>query len=165
MSEPSALTNNFIIMSYILHTVAVVIGVSLTLGGVFQLKKHAEQRSMMSTQHSAAGPILMIICGGTLLILPAFIDATLLAFWGHKSPLTYDGGPTGYSAMVPPILVFVRVIGVGAFIRGIVLLSKCGSQQSQPGTLGKALVHIIAGILCVHILGTIDLLQNIMGLT
>ena len=66
---------------------------------------------------------------------------------------------------MPAILVFVRVVGIGSFIRGIVLLSRSGDhQRSQPGMLGKALIHILAGVLLIHIVGTMDLLEDILGL-
>ena len=161
--EAGILTHNFNIISEIMTSIALLMGVGFTLGGIFQLKKHAEQRGQGS--HSVVGPVMMLVCGAALSILPEFIGAGLLAFWGTKTPLAYQGGPSGYDALIPPILMFVRIIGVGSFIRGIVLLSKVGGQQTQPGTLGKAIIHLFAGILLVHILGTIDLLQNVLGLT
>lgn len=164
MGEASILSSNFIIMSYILQKVAVVIGVFLTFAGIMQFKKYGEQRSMMTTQMSAAGPALLVICGAALMLLPSVIGAALIAVWGNNSPLSYEGGPTGYHSLVPAIVILVRVVGVGSFIRGIVMLSKTGSQQSQPGTAGKAFMHILAGVMCIHILGTIGVVENILGL-
>ncbi|OGT44061.1 MAG: hypothetical protein A3F13_02325 [Gammaproteobacteria bacterium RIFCSPHIGHO2_12_FULL_40_19] len=162
-NEANILTQNFNTIAEIMTSISLLMGICFTLGGLFQLKKHAEQRSMAAS-HSMAGPMMMFICGGILCVLPKFIGSALLAFWGTDTPLVYQGGPAGYSVLIPPILMFVRIIGVGSFIRGVVLLSKAGGQQSQPGTLGKALVHIFAGILLVHILGTIDLLKSILGM-
>ena len=155
---------NFIIMSYILQKAAVFIGVFLTFAGIMQFKKYGEQRSMMSSQMSAAGPALLVICGAALMILPSVLGAALIAVWGTNSPLQYQGGPTGYRAIVPAIIILVRVVGVGSFIRGVVMLSKTGGQQSQPGTVGKAFMHILAGVMCIHILGTVGVLENILGL-
>lgn len=163
-AEASLLTSNFNIIAEIMTSISLLMGVGFTLGGIFQLKKHAEQRSMMAS-HSIAGPIMLLVSGAILCILPAFMGSILLAFWGTSSPLSYSGGPSGYNVLIPPILIFIRIIGVGAFIRGVVLLSKTGGQQSQPGTLGKALVHLLAGVLLVHILGTIDLLKSILGIS
>lgn len=164
MGEASILTSNFIVMSYILQKVAVVIGIMLTIAGIFQFKKYGEQRSMMSTHMSAAGPALMVICGAALMVLPSVLGAALIAVWGNDNPLSYAGGPTGYSSLVPAIVILVRVVGIGSFIRGIVMLSKTGGQQSQPGTVGKAFMHILAGVMCIHILGTIGVIENILGL-
>lgn len=160
--EAQILTYNFNIIAEILTSISLLIGVGMTLSGIFQLKKHAEQRGAGSGG-SVAGPLVMLVCGGALCILPALIGSALLAFWGTNSPMVYQGGPSGYDQLMPPVIMFVRIVGVGSFIRGIVLLSKSGGHQSQPGTFGKAIVHIFAGVLLVHILGTIDLLKQIMG--
>jgi len=162
--EGALLTHNFQIIATILENVSVIMGVLFVLLALFKFKRHGESRTMMSHQHTIAEPLLMLLAGAMLLVLPAFIGSMLLAFWGTASPLQYSGGSHGYSSLVPPIILFVRIVGVGAFIRGIVLLSRSGGQQSQHGTFGKALIHIFAGILCVHILGTIDLLEQLLGI-
>lgn len=164
MPEASVLTNNFELMAVILNSVSVLLGLSLTFGAFMALKKHGEQRTMMSGQGTLAGPLVMLVCGAILMILPKFTSAILLAFWGHRSDMSYTGGATGYSELVPPILIFVRVIGLGSFIRGVFMLSRTGGQQHQPGQIGKALMHIVAGVLCMHVMDTIDLLQDILGL-
>ena len=148
----------------IIGTVALLMGIAMFLSGIFQLKKLGESRTMMSSEHSAAGPLMMLLAGAALMILPTFIDSALLAFWSTDTPLRYEGGSGGYDALVPPILLFIRIVGVISFIRGIVLLSRTGGRQSQPGTMSRAMIHLLAGILCVHILGTLELLGSIMGL-
>ncbi|MCX7125752.1 MAG: type IV secretion protein IcmC [Gammaproteobacteria bacterium] len=165
MGEASILTSNFSVMAEIMETISIIIGVFMTFGAIIQFKKYGESRTQMSTQHSAAGPLVMLICGAMLMIIPTVVGTALLAFWGTNSPLAYDGGPAGYNSLIPPILMLVRLVGVGSFIRGIVILSKTGAGQQQPGTIGKGLMHIFAGILCVHIMGTVDLLDSILGLT
>lgn len=159
------LENNFQIIAEILQAIAVLMGVGLVLSALMQLKKHAESRGMMGGQAPMAGPMVTLIAGAMLLALPDFIGAAVLAFWGSNSEQAYPGGGSGWHAIIPAVLMFVRVIGVGSFIRGIVLLSRTGSQQSQPGSLGKALIHIFAGVLCVHITGTISLIGSILGLS
>lgn len=161
--EAQILTYNFNIIAEILVSISLLIGVGMTLGGIFQLKKHAEQRGGAAGGGSVVGPLVMLVCGGALCVLPSLLGTALLAFWGTSSPLVYQGGPSGYDQLMPPVIMFVRIVGVGSFIRGIVLLSKSGGQHSQPGTFGKAIVHIFAGVLLIHILGTIDLLKQIMG--
>ena len=153
----SQLTSNFVILSEIIQSIAVIIGVVLTVGGIFQLKKHGEGRSMMSQQTSLAGPLMMIIAGAALLSLPSIIRMASLAFLGLNNPMALDPS-SDYD--IGPLLTFVRVIGVGSFVRGIVLLSRSGHQQGQQGTTGKAFIHIIAGVLAVHVVGTYDLLVN-----
>lgn len=158
------LTSNFSTIADLLGAISLIMGISIFIGGIFQMKKYGESRTMMSGQHSVAGPLMMLLAGTMLMALPAVIDSAMLAFWSDQNPLSYEGGPGGYSALIPPVIMFVRIIGVGSFMRGIVLMSRSGSQQSQPGTMAKALIHLLAGVLCIHIIGTVDLMQNILGL-
>ncbi len=111
----------------------------------------------MSHQLSLAGPLMMFVAGSLLLALPTFIKFSLLTFMGSDNPMSLY--VAGYN--VNPLLVFVRIVGIGSFVRGIVLLSRSGHQQGQQGTLGKALIHMGAGILCIHVVGTYQLLTSI----
>lgn len=163
--EGALLTQHFQTIATIMENISIIMGVLFVLLALFKFKKHGESRTMMSQQHTMAEPLLMLIAGTMLLVLPTFLGSMLLAFWGTASPLGYPGGSTGYSSLIKPIILFVRIVGVAAFIRGIVLLSRSGGQQSQHGTFGKAMIHIFAGILCVHILGTVELLEQILGMT
>ena len=81
--------------------------------------------------------------------------------------MRYTGvvGASSWEQVIPPIVVFVRLIGVGAFMRGIVLFSRVGSEQSQHGAMSKSLLHVIGGVLCVNVVGTLELLKNILGYT
>lgn len=148
----------------ILNVVAIIIGIGLFLGGLFQLKRYGEMRTMMSQQMSIWAPLSMILAGCFLLILPYTITTLLRAFWGpgQTLPLAYHAtGSHNIETYIPVVLAFVRLVGVGAIIRGCVLFSRAGHQGGQPGTTGKAVMHLFGGILCVHVLGTVDLVRYI----
>ncbi|OGT52820.1 MAG: type IV secretion protein IcmC [Gammaproteobacteria bacterium RIFCSPHIGHO2_12_FULL_41_15] len=149
----------------IIQDVGVLMGLSLFMAGVFRLKRYGEMRTFMSHQMTIAGPLLMLVAGVMLLCLPLVLRTALLNIWSTSNPLHYGGSTAGYAQLIPPVIVFVRLIGVGAFIRGIVLLSRAGGEQSQHGTFSRATLHIIGGILCVHILGTLSVLREIFGFT
>ena len=157
MPDTEYMVRHIEMIGSILQTVAVLIGVVLVAGAIFQFKKYGESRTMMSGQHSLAGPLMMMVAGSALLSLPLVIKMTLLAFMGSASPLSYETY-AGYS--IEPAIVFIRVVGIGSFIRGIVLLSRTGHQQGQPGNVTKALIHILAGALCIHVIGTYDLVYE-----
>ena len=57
----------------------------------------------------------------------------------------------------------MRVIGAISFIRGWVILTRV-SKHAQPGTFGKGLTHVIAGILAINIYETWEILMNTLGL-
>lgn len=163
MDYATTLTQNFEIIADIMLSIAVLMGVTLTLGGLFQLKKHGETRAM-GAQSSGSGPVVMIVCGAIMLTLPSFLGTGLSAIFGQTSPLAYEGDTTGVNALIEPILILVRLVGVGAFMKGIMMASHIGGQHAQPGMLGKAVVHIISGILCVNVVQTLDLLKLVFNL-
>jgi intracellular multiplication protein IcmC len=164
--DPATIIANFDTIASILETVSILMGIGLFLGGLFLLKKYGETRTYMSHQMSIAGPLVMLIAGVAFLILPTTISTVLFAFWSSSTPEHYSGLGEGWDQYMPVVLIFVRIIGVGAIMRGILLFSRVGGHHgSQPGTMGKAFIHILGGLLCVHILGTVDLLKNIFDFT
>lgn len=164
MDEAQILSHNFQIMGVMLQSISVVMGVCFTLGGLFQLKKVGDKH-MGGGQMSAAGPLMMLLCGAIFMILPSFLGAFGLAIFQSKFDLGYDSSGGGLDSLIPPILMFVRLIGVGSFMRGVVLIARSNGHHSQPGTLAKAIIHMISGILCLHITATLSVIENILGLT
>lgn len=163
--NPSVLMHNLGYMAIIFQDVAILMGVGLFMSGVFRLKRYAEMRTFMSHQMTISGPVMMMLGGVLLLTLPTTLRSALFNIWSTSNPLHYNGSNGTWGQLIPPIIIFVRLIGVGAFMRGIVLFSRAGGEQAQPGTMSKAMLHIVGGILCVHILGTLDLLKEILGIT
>jgi intracellular multiplication protein IcmC len=163
---PDILVNNLNIIADIIQTLAILIGLSLFVGGMFQLKRYGEMRTMMSSQMSIFGPLMTLISGVAMLFSPLMIGTALVAFWGQGGandiPYAADGA-TGWQQYITPVLMLVRLVGVYAMMRGFVMAAKTGSGHAPPGTIGKVLVHIFAGILCVHIVGTVDLIGSIIG--
>lgn len=162
---PDILTYNFDIVLRILQAVALLLGIGMFVGGLFQFKRYGEMRTMMSMQMTIATPLMLLLGGTILLVFPTFLGAMLASFWGSESILQYNENASGLGSFMPAIILFVRIIGVGSFIRGVLLLSRTGSSQSQHGTLGKALIHMLAGILCINILQTVNLLEILLGFT
>jgi intracellular multiplication protein IcmC len=164
---PGTLMDNLGVITVIMQTLAILIGLTLFVGGMFQLKRYGEMRTMMSSQMSISGPLMTLLAGVAMLCSPLFMGTLLVSFWGPAgiSDLPYEGDvSSGWAQFIEPVLMFVRIIGVYAFMRGFVMAAKTGSGHAQPGTVGKVLVHIFAGILCVHIMGTVKLIEGIFGL-
>lgn len=163
---PAILVANLNTIGTIMQTVAILLGLGLFMGGVFQLKRYGEARTMMSSQMSMAGPLMTLISGIALLFSPLLIGTLLVSFWGPggQTDLPYDGNTSsGWAQYVQPVLMLVRIVGIYAFMRGFVMAAKTGSGHAQQGTTGKVLIHIFAGILCVHIMGTIQLVESLLG--
>ncbi len=165
--NPSTIEMNIDILTSITQMVAVIMGIGMILTGIFKLKQYGEMRSMMSQQHSIGASVAMLMAGVMLLSLPTFLGTFLHSFWGDANPLPFPTSSNqGLNSMIPAIIKFIRLFGVISFIRGIVLVSKLGQPHSaQPGTLGKALTHLMGGLLCVNIQETINLAHSILGFT
>lgn len=161
---PDILVANLGIVSDIMQTLAILFGLGLFITGMFQLKRYGEMRTMMSAQMSINGPLATILAGVALLFSPLVIGTALVAFWGPTglTDLAAPSTSTSWGQYTTAVIMFVRLLGIWAFMRGFYLLSRSGQHQGQP-VIGKALIHIFAGILCVHIMGTIQLLEGLFG--
>ncbi|MEC8977583.1 MAG: type IV secretion protein IcmC, partial [Pseudomonadota bacterium] len=52
---------------------------------------------------------------------------------------------------INPILGVIQIIGLIAFLRGWVQISRATNAGNQPGVVSKALTYIIAGIMAINI--------------
>lgn len=165
-AQASVIMHNLGTISNTMSVVAIMLGLGLFLGGLLQLKRYGEMRTFMSHQMTIWQPMAMIIGAVLLLILPFTVTTSLRAFFGpgQTMPLAYIPVSTsGMDEYVPVVLAFVRIIGVGAIMRACLLLSRSGGH-GQPGQLGKAMIHLFGGILCVHVLGTMHLIKYILDI-
>jgi intracellular multiplication protein IcmC len=161
---PDILMDNLGWIANIFQTISILLGLGTFIGGLFQLKRYGETRTMMSSQMSIAGPMMMMLSGAALLYLPTFIATVLVGFWGPGAEidLPVESNMEGWSQYISPVLMLVRLVGIYAFTRGFVILSRTGNHGQQ-GQIGKSLIHILAGILCVHIMGTVKLIESLFG--
>lgn len=164
--DVTSLINNLETSTDIIQAFAIISGLTLFLMGLFKLKRYGEMRTFMSTQMTMAKPLMLIICGALLLWTPLLINTVVAAFWGANAVNQYPHSSIPQlQQMEDAITIFVRVIGVCAFLRGWIMLAKSGGEGQQPGVRGKALIHIFAGVLLIHIILTMDLLKQLMGFT
>lgn len=166
-AHAGVMLHNLGIIANTMSVVAILLGLGLFIGGMFQLKRYGEMRTFMSHQMTIWGPGAMIFGGVLLLMLPFTVTTSLLAFFGPGQTLPLAYTPTSehdFDVYVPVVLAFVRLVGIGAIMRACLLFSKTGGHGGQPGTMGKAMIHLLGGILCVHVLGTAHLLKYILDI-
>lgn len=146
---------------------AYVMGIWFIADSIYRLKKYGQQRTMMSTNASIAKPIILMALGLTLLYFPTFVNLSTETLWVYgssSSVLVYPNEPTSWNAFVHPLIDTVRLFGLIAVVRGVVILTKLANESPQPGSLGKGLMHIIAGTLAINITGTINVIKATFGL-
>jgi hypothetical protein len=85
-------------------------------------------------------------------------------FFSEPNPYGYVSNKIDtWSQLLNAAFMILQLIGVISFIRGLLVLSHLGSQ-AQPGTLGKALAHIIAGICLINMYQFLQFIGNTLGL-
>lgn len=143
-----------------------LIGIIFAVRTFMLLKQYGESRSMSGGQMTLRKPILTFIVAVVLLYAPGMIDAFIFTIYPASY---YDYTITQGSSGEYDLIIFVasrimQVIGYIAFLRGWILLVRIGEQGAPPGALAKSLLHIIAGVLAINIVGTFSLLGAIIGL-
>ncbi len=144
---------------------SIAAGLCLMIASFFRFKRYGEQRTFMSSQMTIAKPLAMLVGGIALLATPVTVDTLLLAFWGSSSPLAYpvlsDANSTEAIEVAIALIRFVGLLGV---IRSIVLFTRLGGEQSAPGTAGKACLHMLGGLLCLHVMNVYYIIMYILDL-
>jgi len=155
-SEPS-LTS----IQYLLTAFAYLAGIGFAFRAIFQLKQYGEARTMMSSNANMKGPLILLFTAGALIYLPSMLGVILQTFFAYGTDeipaITSDG--SDWSLFMQNMAYFLQVVGLIAFIRGWFLLAST-SGQASPGTTGKAITHIIGGVLLVNIMGVMTVLEN-----
>lgn len=127
-----------------------VLGFWSVYSGLLQLKKAAEGRTMMSGDAKMSGPLLYIFVGAALIYLPSSVQSGMSTFWVNPNPYAYDtGGTDAWSIFVSACFNIIQLIGVIAFIRGLIILSHLGGQGGHQATFGRAMAHIVGGIFLI----------------
>lgn len=144
---------------------AYVLGIFFIVLGIIKLKHFGESRTMMSHEHSLKGPLIFIVIGAMLIYLPSAVQMGLSTFWTEPCPYCYEkiGATDQWSDFYTLCYRIIQLVGVIAFIRGLVTLSQMGHHGGHQNTLGKGLTLIIAGILCINIYQFVQMVILTLG--
>ena len=158
------LSKTFPNLMQLVTAIAYVMGMSMVIKGVMGLKDHAEAKASRSDHQGLKGALLLITCGTLLLYLPSSVQIGLTTFWTDPSPFAYDLDPhDSWYDLTNSVFMIVQLIGTIAFIRGLIIMSHMG-QGHQQGGFGKALAHIVGGILCINLYQFIEVVLNTLTL-
>ena len=144
-----------------------VMGIFFILRSVYKFKGHAAMVSQMSQEKSIIKPLILMMVGVGFIWLPALMDSLLASLWnyGTDSVVAYPEISDPFVLVTGPLIDVVRVFGLIAIVRGWALLAKLGSEGGQhEGVTGKAVIHLVGGILAWNIVGLWDLIQNTLGI-
>jgi len=141
---------------------AYVIGIYFVIFSLHKFREFGEQRTMMSSQHHLKEPLMYMAVGVFLIFLPSAVQTTLSTFWSEPTPYAYLADTDPYSQVWNNALIVVQLFGTIAFIRGLILLSHTG--HGQQGGVGKAVTHIVGGIMCINIYQFIQMVFVTLGI-
>lgn len=173
MAEPTFtdllahLVSNFGPIERMIAGAMYLVGFVMIFRGIYALKQYGELRTMMSVNADMKTPIILFVVGSVLIFYPSTINMALTSVFGSNNILAYTPNAKWSSESNETFLyvgIVLRIIGYVGFFRGWLLLTHLGSQGSPPGTLGKALVHIVGGILLVNIFATWHIVETTLGL-
>ncbi len=135
---------------------------------IFQLKVYGEMRTMMSGHANLFKPIMYLIVSVLLMYLPSTFQSVMMTTFGtpNTSPLSWSSvssvGVSGYKlAVTPALLGLMKLVGLISFIRGWILLVRI-SEQGQHGSFGKAVTHIIGGLLLINVVAVGNILSHLV---
>lgn len=144
---------------------AYLFGMAFIMRGVYQFKVYGESKGMMSSGASLKVPITYMIVGAALMFLPSTKAILLSTVYSYSEPMPLSY--TASSALISPQIIqilmqIVQLVGLISFVRGWFYLAQ-GQQQGQ-SQFGKAMTHIIGGLLAINIEGTREILQATFGI-
>ena len=149
--------------------ISYALGVGMCIVAVMKLKKYGTKTAYMHVESSLVGPFLQFFIGIALFYLPTFIESLNQTLWQDpdvNNVLSWNSGTQSdnYQTYIEPILGIIQIIGMIAFIRGWVQLSRATNAGQQPGAVSKGLTHVIGGILAINIYTVIEVFnQTFLG--
>jgi intracellular multiplication protein IcmC len=162
----SALQANLGSVVTLVKAVSYVIGFSMVISGLIDLKKIGQSQSHSGSESSLSGPLLRFALGIALIYYPFTMSGGLATLTGTSSITAY---PTGGSGAFEPAkqgaLALIQVVGYVSFIRGFVVLSHSTKPGAQQGSVGKGIVYVISGLLAINIVQTMQIIGNSLGMS
>lgn len=162
----TTLTQQFPYLQKLFSAAAYVFGMGFMLIAVYQLRIYGEARTMMPSHSNLAKPVSAFVGGALLMYLPTAYNMMLNTIFGTSqiTPLDYQASQAQYQLMAKAVIGVINLVGLGALIKGAVLLAR-GPQQAQGGgsSMGKAFTHLVGGALALNIVAVKNILWTSLG--
>ncbi len=139
-----------------------IIGLYLVIGSIY---KFAQLGS--NPQLSPKVPISMFFVGVAIFSLTGMISVvTATMAMGTSGPAAFLAPKSGgfgatTAAGLSGVLLFIRMVGYLAFVRGWLLINAYG--QGKEGTLGRGLTHVFGGVAAINVQVTADIVANTLA--
>lgn len=152
-------------LMYFTTALAYVFGFWFIFHGLLLLKKYGMQRTQMSGDASLTPPLLNIFVGAALIYLPSSVQSGMSTFWTNPNPYGYDTTSSEeWDTFVGACFMIIQLVGVIAFMRGLMMLTKLGQGGGQQAGFGRAAAHIVGGIFCIDMYDFLQAVFATLGL-
>jgi len=136
-----------------------LIGLFLIIGAAYKLAQLGQGDGRITVKT----PLVMFLVGVSIFALTgsvAIMTETLAMGSGPGDLLapSASGMDATMSQALQGVMLFIRLVGYIAFIRGFLLLNQYG--QGKEGVLGKGLIHIFGGVAAINVGITAQILAN-----
>lgn len=165
------LTESFDSLVHLVTGASYIIGIFLIAKGIMSLSVFGRQTMSSAQRGEVSGPVVWIFVGALLMYLPTTLETGLTTVYGDAD-LAAAGDIMAYAPVTAGenweqlsnvIIKYVKLVGLIAFVRGWIILSKMGHAGAQPGSMGKGLTHVIGGILLINVVETVNILATTFG--
>lgn len=140
-------------------------GFAFIFRGIFALKVYGEMRTMQSSQTDIKIPVVLLVVGCVFIYIPSAYSIISTSFFGDGSILKYDEVNTSFSPeALRAITGLVSFIGFISFIKGwMILVDNAQHKGGGQASFGKAVTHIVGGLMAINILGMAKIVWNTFG--
>ncbi len=143
-------------------------GIAFVFTGVNKMKKLGHRTAFMNVDSGITGPLIMVFLGAMLIFFPSFLEVLSQSIWASPDiaelgDLAYADSDQSLLSKIGPMVTIIQFIGLIAILRGFLILTKVTGQGAQPGTISKGFIHIIGGVMAVHIVRTAEVMINTFG--
>lgn len=152
-------------LEYMILIVSVGMGLFIAFRGVFMLPQLEQGRV------EPAKVVWTFIAASILLSLPQVVNITMSTVYdtgvsGNVLTAKFNSAGGGdlksFYATIHAVLMFIQLLGLIAFVRGVLILKAIG--ENKDGAMGRALTHIFGGAAAMNIYWTTGVLANTFGM-
>jgi hypothetical protein len=132
------------------RAVAWMIGVILAMLTAWEIKQVQDSRG----QKTYTQAIFTFMAAVAFMYMPELTESFGYTAFGstYRNPLAEDVlSDNGLSKVAAPLVRFVELVGYIAFARGWLIFRAIGQGQAREGATGRAITHMVGGILAVNI--------------
>lgn len=171
-TQSTDFSSMFVAMSASLPALVTLFSLGARLMGGYMLLKCLYMLPHMEQGREAPSKIIWTFISATALWSFPILFETILSTMGTSSS-AYNNNPLtskytlkasdGFDGSISAILMFVQMLGVIAFIRGLLILKALG--ENKDGAMGRALTHIFGGAAAMNITWAVSMLASTIGAT